>query len=202
MQNIIDSIVPIIVFIAVISGIINSIREASAKNARPVPQPSQRSRAQTELEAFLTGATPTAQQPQSPPRPQRPAPPQPQQARQKQTPRGKSPKKQGSVETPAGRSSRPHSLGSGLADHVDSFIGDHVRSHMGRDVDAYVNKDIGERVKSHLGSQSSRPVEMSSSDTGSRAADELLSVLKTQAGVRHAVLVNEILSKPLAMRKR
>jgi len=199
-QNIIDSIVPIIVFIAVISGIINSIREASAKNARPVPQPSQRSRAQTELEAFLSGTTPTQQQPQSSPRPQRPA--QQQQARQKQTPRVKSPKKQAPVETPAGRSTRPHSLGSGLADHVDSFIGDHVRSHMGRDVDAYVNKDIGERVKSHLGSQSSRPVEMSSSDTGSRAADELLSVLKTRVGVRHAVLVNEILSKPLAMRNR
>jgi len=197
-QNIIDAIVPIIVFIAVISGIINSIREATAKNSRPVPQPSQRSRAQAEMEAYLSGATPP-EQAQTPPRQQRPVQQPQQAARQKQTARGKSQKKQSGA---GAQPKKSQPLGSGLAQHVDSFIGDHVRSHMGRDVDAFVNKDIGERVKSNLGSQSSQAVEMSSSDTGSRAADDLLSVLKTRTGVHHAILVNEILSKPLSMRKR
>jgi hypothetical protein len=93
-------------------------------------------------------------------------------------------------------------VGSGVAEHVDSYIGDHVRSHMGRDVDNFVKKDIDERVRSHLGSQSSKPVEMSASDTGSAAADDILSVLKTPAGVRHAILVNEILSRPRSLRKK
>ncbi len=200
MANLIDSIVPIIVFIAVVSGIISSIKEAAAKNSKVSAAPQQPSRAQSEIEAFLSGAQ---SQPVSPQKPASPPPRPAQQAsRTKQNPRQKSQKNTPVKTKSTADAQKPRSVGSGVSEHVDSFIGQHVKSHMGRDVDAFVNKDINERVKSHLGSQSSQPVEMTSSDTGSKAADDLLGVLKSRVGVRHAILVNEILSKPLALRKR
>lgn len=199
MQNIIDAIVPIFVFIAVISGIINSIREAAAKNARPVPPP-QQSRAKAEIEAFLTGNKSPNTRPGNPPEnfdeSQRPK------ANATQKPAKR--QKQGS--SLAGKqhekSNRSANRGSGVSEHVDSYIGDHVRSHMGRDVDAFVNMDIAERVKSHLGSQSSSPQEIVSTVAGSQEATDLLALLKTKAGVKNAILVNEILSRPRSLRRR
>lgn len=196
MQNIIDAIVPIFVFIAVVSGIINSIREAAAKNARPVPQPAQQSRAKAEIEAFLTGAkTPNA-------RPQNSVESPDESQRSRANPKPKAPKRQKQGAASGGRSKSPANMGSGVSEHVDSFIGDHVRSHMGRDVDAFVNMDIAERVKSHLGSQSSSPQEIVSTVAGSQEATDLLALLKTKAGVKNAILVNEILSRPRSLRHR
>ena len=199
MQKIIDAIVPIFVFIAVISGIINSIREAAAKNARPAPQPAQQSRAKAEIEAFLNGGKPPNSRPQTSEENFQDS------SRPKPGARPKSLKKQKPVSTSEGKQSekaKKHSnMGSGLSEHVDSFIGDHVRSHMGRDVDAFVNMDIAERVKSHLGSQSSSPQDIVSTVTGSQAATDLLALLKTKSGVKNAILVNEILSTPRSLRR-
>lgn len=92
-------------------------------------------------------------------------------------------------------------MGSGLRDHVESYIGDHVKSHMGRDVDAHVKKEIDERVKSHLGSQSSQAVEMSGKPANEHAATDLLKALKSPEGVRQAIMVHEVLSRPRALRR-
>lgn len=206
MQNILDFIVPLFVVISVIAGMINSMKQAAAKNAAaaqetPQPRPSI-SQAQESMARFLEGLPPEDRQ-QAPTQPQnqqgrgsRP------QSRQRQAQK-KNPQKPAVAQQPQSKKSqKPRSVGSGVSEHVDSYIGDHVRSHMGRDVDNFVKKDIDERVRSHLGSQSSRPVEMSASDTGSAAAESILSVLKTPAGVRHAILVNEILSRPKSLRKK
>ena len=209
MQNLLDFIVPIFVVISVIAGMINSVKQAASHKAEAqrnaAPQGPAMTPAQETMARFLEGLPPEdrqqppAQRPQNQPgRNSRP-----QQQRQKQ-PQKKNPQKQGaaSQQQPAKNNPKGRNVGSSVAEHVDSFIGDHVRSHMGRDVDNFVKKDIDERVKSHLGSQSSKPVEMSASDTGSAAAEDILSVLRTPAGVRHAILVNEILSRPKSLRKR
>ena len=205
MQNILDFIVPLFVLISVIVGMINSVKQAAAKNVAP-PQRPPMTPAQESMGRFLEGLPPedrqqaTAQRPQNQPN---------QGSRQQQRPKQsqkKNPQKQPAAsqqqQQQSKKGQKPRNVGSGVAEHVDSYIGDHVRSHMGRDVDNFVKKDIAERVRSHLGSQSSKPVEMSASDTGSAAADDILSVLKTPAGVRHAILVNEILSRPRSLRKK
>jgi hypothetical protein len=208
MQNILDFIVPLFVLISVIAGMINSAKQAAAKNAAP-PQPRPPlTPAQESMGRFLDGLPLEDRQQTASQRPQNQPNQGSRQQRQRQ-PQKKNPQKQPAASKQQAKSQqqpqkgqKPRSMGSGVAEHVDSFIGDHVRSHMGRDVDNFVKRDIDERVRSHLGSQSSKPVEMSASDTGSAAADDILSVLKTPAGVRHAILVNEILSRPRSLRKK
>ncbi len=208
MQNLLDFIVPLFVVISVIAGMINSVKQAAAKNApapqNPPPQRPAMTPAQETMARFLEGLPPEDRQqaPGQRPTNQQGQNPRPQQ-RQKQQQK-KNPQKQTTAaqQQPAKKNPKSRSVGSGVSEHVDTFIGDHVRSHMGRDVDNFVKKDIDERVRSHLGSQSSKPVEMSASDTGSAAAEDILSVLKTPAGVRHAILVNEILSRPKSLRKK
>ena len=212
MQNILDFIVPLFVLISVIVGMINSVKQAAARNPA-APQRAPMTPSQESMARFLEGLPPedrqqpNSQRPQNQPnqgsrQQQRPQQQRPQQ-RPKQSQKKNSPKlPAASQQQQADQGQKPRNLGSGLSQHVDSYIGDHVRSHMGRDVDNFVKKDIDERVISHLGSQSSKPVEMSASDTGSAAADDILSVLKTPAGVRHAILVNEILSRPRSLRKK
>ena len=203
MQNILDFIVPLFVLISVIVGMINSVKQAAAKNAA-APQRPPMARSQESLAKFLEGVPPADRQQATDQRPQN----QPNQGSRQQQ-RQKQPQKKNSQKQPTAsqqqqstKGEKNRKVGSSVSEHVDSFIGDHVRSHMGRDVDNFVKKDIDERVRSHLGSQSSKPVEMSASDTGSAAADDILSVLKTPAGVRHAILVNEILSRPRSLRKK
>jgi hypothetical protein len=204
MQNILDFIVPLFVLISVIVGMINSVKQAAARNPAAPPRPPM-TPAQESMGRFLEGLPPEDRPQASAQRPQnQPNQGSRQQQRPKQ-PQKKNPQKQPTAsqqQQMSKKGQKPRSVGSGVAEHVDSYIGDHVRSHMGRDVDNFVKKDIDERVRSHLGSQSSKPVEMSASDTGSAAADDILSVLKTPAGVRHAILVNEILSRPRSLRKK
>ncbi len=202
LKNFIDAIVPFIVFIAVVSGIISSLKQSFAKNdgAKPL-NPTPQDRGQSEIEAFLTGVNSGSQT-----APQRPQPPRPQPQRPVQQPANRQkPKPQrtttSSDSQQTAKSQKAKRAGSGVAEHVESYIGDHVRSHINRDVENFVKNDIDERVKSHLGSQSSQPVEMSASDTGSKAAEDLLKTLKTPAGVRQAMILNEILSKPRALRR-
>ena len=217
MQNLIDQIIPIFVFIAVVAGIISSIKESLTAKPKPqnAPQENQRSRAQSEIAAFLSGSAAPAQRPQQPQEPQRtPQTPQRppnqsglQQQAQPQRPKQKQkqkPPRAELAEAQPKRTPKPkpeRTIGSGVREHVDSYIGDHVKSHMGRDVDAHVKKEIDERVKSHLGSQSSQAVEMTGQPVNEYAASDLLKALKSPEGVRQAILVSEILSRPKALRR-
>ena len=210
MQQVMDAIMPIIVVIAVISGIITSIREAAAKKAKAADAPpdASRSRAQAEIAAFLSGKPTTAQRPS--PRAaasQQTAAQSNNSGGDRQKPRQKKQKNQASRES--GDPQRPlpsKSQGSrpavsSVKAHVDSFIGDHVKSHMGRDVDAFVQKDMGHHVKSNLGNQSGVAME----DPKAKPLIDalvLIAALRSPEGVRQAIVVNEILSRPKALRNR
>ena len=113
-------------------------------------------------------------------------------------------KQQGSIT--AGPSVKPvaidRSPGSGVGAHVDTFIGQHVKSHIGHQIDTSVKNDISDQVRSHLG-EGNKPDTTSATATshGSGAAADLLSALRSPAGVKQAILMSEILSKPQALRR-
>lgn len=100
---------------------------------------------------------------------------------------------------PAGGDRAP---GSGVGAHVESYIGQHVKSHIGHQLADSVKNDIGDQVRSHLGEDRNKPVVPAAATThGSAAAGDLLLALRSPEGVRQAILMNEILSKPKSRRR-
>lgn len=104
------------------------------------------------------------------------------------------------VETVAPTSGR--SAGSGVGSHVDSFIGDHVKSHIGHQIKESVKNDVSDQVRNHLGERSNTDATAAAATAhGSVAAADILAALRNPAGVRQAILMSEILSKPKALRR-
>lgn len=158
-------------------------------------------RVQNEIEAFLQKVT--GQRPSRPAKKRRPKKRPP---RQEQRPprRGEEPP-QGRRRPPKQRprrlkKRRPHGdqgVGSGIADHVDEYINQHVKEHIDHDVDEHVQVTIVDEVKEHLGPgtpQDAKPV-------GPSAAESVRALLKDPQGVRNAILVNEVLSRPRVLRR-
>jgi len=119
---------------------------------------------------------------------------------QQQTPR----KKQGGAHPKP--SAKPvgidRSPGSGVGAHVDTFIGQHVKSNIGNQFSESVKTDISDQVRSHLGEDRDRPSAPAAATThGSAAAGDLLLALRSPQGVRQAILISEVLSKPKALRR-
>ena len=91
---------------------------------------------------------------------------------------------------------------SGVGEHVDSYIGQHVKSHIGHQIGDAVKNDISDQVRSHLGEDKNKPTAPSSATThGSVAAGDLLLALRSPQGVKQAILISEVLSKPKALRR-
>ena len=94
------------------------------------------------------------------------------------------------------------SPGSGVGAHVDTFIGQHVKSHIGNQLADSVKTDISDQVRSHLGEDRNKPPAPTAATThGSAAAGDLLLALRSPQGVRQAILISEVLSKPKALRR-
>ena len=90
-------------------------------------------------------------------------------------------------------------VGSGISEHVDQYINKHVEEYVDNDVEEYVEATIVDSVEEHLGD---RPVVASPSERSrSEAAESVVKLLKDPKGVRNAILVNEILSRPAVLRR-
>ena len=111
------------------------------------------------------------------------------------------------VITPASRATQLGSvpeqpLGSGITDHVDTYISRHVSEHVDSHVDDFVEADIAESVVSHLGSRPKEIGDLTSSHTDPLTpAARFRKLLKSQNGVRQAILLNEVLTKPRILRR-
>lgn len=94
-------------------------------------------------------------------------------------------------------------LGSGISAHVDEYITQHVEEHIDDDIEEYVEATIVDSVESHLGTRRSQMPEQTRvrSRKRSAAAKSVVAMLKDPAGVRNAILINEILAPPRALRK-
>jgi hypothetical protein len=110
-------------------------------------------------------------------------------------------KQQGDArEKPAPKSAQ--SRKSGVGAHVDSFIGQHVTSHIGHQIGDAVKNDISDQVRSHLGEDKDKPIAPATATThGSVAAGDLLLALRSPQGVKQAIMISEVLSKPKALRR-
>jgi hypothetical protein len=97
---------------------------------------------------------------------------------------------------------RNRPVGSGVAAHVDSYIGEHVKSHIGRDIDASVKRDISDRVRKNLRSERIDPTLELEPAPRTDSATEYLSFLKDPRSVRQAMIINEILSRPKVLQNR
>lgn len=96
--------------------------------------------------------------------------------------------------------------GSSISQHVDEYIGQHVAEHIDNDVEEYVEATIVDSVDSHLGKRDAempKPTGGPSPSTsgGNSAAAEVAKLLRDPKGVRNAILISEILSRPRALRR-
>lgn len=189
--------------------IFKSIADANAKRNRP---PGQQAgvggRNAVEPDSFLPdmvqqGAPRPAANPGRPPR--SPSQGRSQQGRSSQQGRPQRSRKQsgeGAGKASAKPSQGGRSSGTGVGSHVEEFINQHVKSHIGNQIEASVKSDIRDQVKNHLGEKSSPDTTSASSTShGSAAAADLLTALRSPGGVRQAILMSEILSKPKALRR-
>ncbi|MCH2201775.1 MAG: hypothetical protein MK102_07385 [Fuerstiella sp.] len=97
---------------------------------------------------------------------------------------------------------RTRSLGTGVNEHVETYISQHVAEHVESNVDNFVEIDIVNSVESHLGNRSEELSELTRTETPlPTAADEFRKLLRSQSGVRQAILLNEILKKPRALQR-
>ena len=91
----------------------------------------------------------------------------------------------------------------GISEHVDQYISQHVAEHIDDDVTEYVEATIVDNVNDNPGKRAlEMPTMASSSSRGSstKAAEAVAAMLRDPKGVRNAILVNEILSRPRALR--
>lgn len=79
---------------------------------------------------------------------------------------------------------------------MESYIGDHVREHMDSHIDASVTQHIDQHVKRHIGTGLSADSEES---TLPQSVSEIRSLLQSPDGVRKAMLINEILTRPRSL---
>ncbi len=219
-----EKLIVLIIFIAIsaIRGLMKNAEEKAQKAQRKVAAagnlaPERQKRVQSEIDAFLSevgAAPPKPQAPRpAPPRPV-PAPPaaQSQSARQRSAanqPRRRQPtrtapkaqpERRPPIGTPAPSAGRQQ-VGGSIASHVDQYISKHVTQHLDHDVDELVQADIVDSVNSHLGMRGREMPALTGSAQAVPPADEIVRLLRDPAGIRQAILINEILSRPRALRR-
>jgi hypothetical protein len=206
----------IVITIFIVLRIVFSISKAANQNGqkqRVQAEPGRKRRVQSEIEAFLSEVTggkqpdkrddaELARQRQA----QRNAETKRLQRDEKQRRSGDGKKKSVRREQKASTSKSRHrgerKVGFGVAAHVDEFIGKHVSEHINHDVDEYVEATIVDSVDEHLGRRViEMPTMATSSVATSSAAASVAKMLRNPEGVRNAIIVNEILSRPRALRR-
>jgi hypothetical protein len=99
----------------------------------------------------------------------------------------------------------PEQLGAGLTDHVrthmDNRVGAEVQQHLPHKVDQEVSQHLGTFAAQSAGPMP-QPVETSAGQRAALPALALLTELRSPGGVRRAIILQEILQRPRALRKR
>lgn len=201
----------IVVAFSVVQSIVKAAKEKADKQRVEKVEPGRKQRVQSEIEAFLSevsGGNP------KPPRQaadtQRTA--ERRERRRQQAEIKRRQQQQKVQQSKARRPRRPvadsksrkkgeRRVGSGVTEHVNEYISQHVSQHIDRDVDEYVEATIVDNVEGHLGN---RLLEMPSGPKpkrGSAAAASIRTMLRNPEGIRNAILINEVLSRPAALRR-
>lgn len=193
----------VIVVFSIIQSIIKSANE-KAKKQQLQADPDRRKRVQNEIESFLaevSGGQPDASERRRK-RQQRTNARRREQQIQKNR-REEELRQQKKAAAAKLRKSRSRKVGSGITEHVDEYIHQHVNEYLDHDVDEYVEATIVDNVDLNLGD---RTLEMLGTTSVARPSGEtaktLVSLLRDPNGVRNAILVYEILTRPAVLKRR
>ncbi|MEZ6127344.1 MAG: hypothetical protein R3C59_01515 [Planctomycetaceae bacterium] len=125
------------------------------------------------------------------------------QKRQQELQKRRQRQRQQSSSTSLSSSPGERRVGSGISDHVDQYINQHVTEYVDNDVAEYVEATIVGSVNQNLGNRNAElPAQSGGTRPRNAAAKAVVSLLRDPVGVRNAILVNEILSRPKSLRKR
>ena len=196
----ISQIIGLVIFtVSVLSWFVNLVQGDKPKGA-PRPKNRPRDPVQSELEKFLQEVVggkgqPEKKRPNPPPVPQQK---QPRAANEKKGGKSKSQqprptKTETASQRPGERAAASHLQTSALGQGVRSHLRDHMEPNR---IGAAVQQDIDSAVRNDLGSDAT-------SDAVHRAGNihPLAKALRDPQGVRQAILLNEILSRPKSLRR-
>lgn len=195
----ISQIIGLIIFtVSVLSWFVNLVK-GNQPNQAPRPRNRPRDPVQSELEKFLQEVVGNKDQPEK----KRPAA----QAPQQKSPRAANDKKGGKAKPQQQRPAKAETASQrpgerAAASHLQtSALGQGVRSHLHEHMEpnrigAAVQQDIDSAVRKDLGPNAA-------SDAVTRAGNihPLAKALRDPQGVRQAILLNEILSRPKSLRR-
>lgn len=158
-------------------------------------------RLQNEIENFLaevTGSKTPAQRKEEARQQQERRARQLKQKQKQQTKRTQQEQQQRKKRTPP----RRRQVGSGISEHVDEYINQHVAEHIDNDVEEYVEATIVDSVEDHLGNRKTEMPRSTATAKKESPAKEVAALLRDPGGVRNAILINEILSRPAVLRRK
>ena len=171
--------------------------------------PGRKRRVQSEIESFLAEVTGTAPKPKSRAKSsqtvdeRRKRRRQQAEAKRRQQEQQKQ-RQQQQKRRAAKRGDRSGSrkVGSGISEHVDEYISQHVAEHIDHDVEEYVEATIVDNVEEHLGDRTTEmPAPTGVARKRNKAAESVAAMLRDPTGVRNAILVNEVLTRPSTRRR-
>ncbi len=199
----------IVVVFSVIQSIVKAAKEKAQKQQQLMkPAPQRRQKAQSEIEAFLAQVTGGAAVAQA-------VDPQEEEARkrrqrdQAEARKRRQLEKKRKQQAADRRVANARSQGnqpkkkkrSGVAEHVDQYMAKHINSRRDRDTGEYVDVSIADGVDAHLGRRDREmPALTASRHQNTAAASDIADLLRSPTGIRNAILVNEILSRPKSLR--
>jgi hypothetical protein len=214
MDNLLTVVLVVIMILGWLINFVNSQQKPPAAGGRPRPPRPRDTRLSDEIDNFLQEVTGSGRKkPKETPlelvfdeEPQRRSPPRvrkrPDQAgrtRQRQTPQPKRTQPDSSTveRRPARDSNR---LESSIPAHqVDS-----MENRIAHQVEDYLSHDVNESVAKHLGSFSGGDAARSTATSSGRAsparARRIVGLLRDPVGIRQAIVINEVLSRPKALR--
>lgn len=206
-------VILIFIVLRVVFSISKANENAQKKKPRVQADPGRKQRVQSEIEAFLSEVSGNkqpseqddaelARRRQKQQRRKAEAKRRQQEEQQRRQAHGEKRRREQQASTSKSRHKGERKVGSGVAAHVDQFIGQHVSEHINNDVEEYVDATIVDSVEEHLGDRRlEMPTMATSSVETSLAAASVAKMLRNPEGVRSAIIVNEILSRPRPLRR-
>ncbi|MEQ9409141.1 MAG: hypothetical protein RIK87_15505 [Fuerstiella sp.] len=196
----------IVIVFSVIQSIVKAANEKAEKNRAQGADPGRRQRVQSEIEAFLADVSGTGNRPQADAAAQQNAERRQQRKKRLQEERRKQQQRKQAQQRPAAakrppRPAKTRSVGSGISQHVDQYMAQHVSEHIDRDASEFVEATVVDSVEAHLGNRQVEMPTMAPLTQKNQAAADVVALLKDPVGVRNAILVNEILSRPAVLRR-
>ncbi|MFM7056248.1 MAG: hypothetical protein ACKO2P_04925 [Planctomycetota bacterium] len=166
--------------IFVISQLVNLFSKSGNQNAPPAPR---------QVGPAKSGTPPKSQQTRRPQSPQT-----------KPTRNANAPRNAPAQDAANPRRSRDTAAQNPSTRPSGAAVRDHVNAHLEPRIGTGVQQHIDQHVQAHIGSNAAATNTPTHEDPAFQTGTSIRQLLKNPAGVRQAILVNEILARPRALR--